>query len=109
MIKNIPNKYSQTMLLESFDRKQKGQYDFFYLPIDFKNQCNMGYAFINFIDSIFIVDFFKRFDSKRWECFNSDKICNIKYGRMQGKQELEANFSNMHTGSSSSMSTSDRQ
>jgi hypothetical protein len=27
---------------------------------------------------------------------------------MQGKQELEANFSNMHTGSSSSMSTSDR-
>jgi len=42
----------------------------------------MGYAFINFIDSIFIVDFYKRFDNKRWECFNSDKICKITYGRM---------------------------
>ena len=69
----------------------------------------MGYAFINFIDSIFIVDFFKRFDSKRWECFNSDKICKITYGRMQGKQELEANFSNMHTSNSSSSLASERQ
>lgn len=59
MIKNIPNKYTQQMLLDTFDRKQHNQYDFFYLPIDFKNRCNMGYAFINFIDSIYIVEFFQ--------------------------------------------------
>ena len=36
MIKNIPNKYTQKMLLEEIDRNHFGAYDFFYLPIDFK-------------------------------------------------------------------------
>lgn len=45
----------------------------------------MGYAFINFIDAIFIVEFFQQFDGKGWECFNSDKICQITYGKIQGK------------------------
>jgi hypothetical protein len=35
-IKNIPNKYSQDLLLEDIDQKFKNAYDFFYLPIDFE-------------------------------------------------------------------------
>lgn len=36
MVKNIPNKYTQEMLLDTISERHKGLYDFFYLPIDFK-------------------------------------------------------------------------
>ena len=34
MIKNIPNKYDQQMLIAEIDERHAGLYDFFYLPID---------------------------------------------------------------------------
>lgn len=95
MIRNIPNKYTQQMLLESIDQCMEQRYDFFYLPIDFKNKCNMGYAFINFVHAVFIPEFYHQFNGKKWACFNSEKICKISYGRIQGKQALENNFATM--------------
>lgn len=94
MIKNIPNKYTQKMLLATIDEKFRGTYDFFYLPIDFKNKCNVGYAFINLILPEYIVPLVERFNNKKWEKFNSEKICNISYARIQGKSALVAHFQN---------------
>jgi hypothetical protein len=94
MIKNIPNKYSQKMLLAAVDENHHGYYDFFYLPIDFKNKCNVGYAFINFINFRSIVPFYEEFNNKKWEKFNSEKVCEITYARIQGKSALIGHFQN---------------
>jgi len=94
MIKNIPNKYDQEMLLESLNKKFKGTYDFFYLPIDFKNKCNVGYAFINFIDYRTVAKFYEELNQKKWEKFNSEKVCHVTYARIQGKLSFIDHFRN---------------
>ena len=35
MVRNIPNKYTQEMLLSIFEKNHKKKFDFFYLPIDY--------------------------------------------------------------------------
>ena len=156
MLRNVPNKYSKAALLKLIDRNHAGAYDFFYLPIDFRNKCNLGYAFINFRDPHSIVALaghththththfrdpysivalagrrhvlcgtcihlvatlfvhvhvcygtlnlrtpFSRpphhtqpeeFSGKRWEHFKSDKVCEVAYGRIQGKAMLMEHF-----------------
>ena len=61
MIRHIPNKYTQRMLLQEINRHCQGKYDFFYLPIDYMNSANVGYAFVNFVHHYFILDFHKEF------------------------------------------------
>ncbi|XP_022735907.1 protein MEI2-like 1 isoform X2 [Durio zibethinus] len=94
MIKNIPNKYTSKMLLAAIDEHCRGTYDFIYLPIDFKNKCNVGYAFINMIDPQQIIPFYKAFNGKKWEKFNSEKVASLAYARIQGKAALIAHFQN---------------
>lgn len=94
MIKNIPNKYTSKMLLAAIDEHHKGTYDFIYLPIDFKNKCNVGYAFINMTEPSKIVAFYQAFNGKRWEKFNSEKVASLAYARIQGKAALVAHFQN---------------
>ncbi|XP_038683771.1 protein MEI2-like 1 isoform X2 [Tripterygium wilfordii] len=94
MIKNIPNKYTSKMLLTAIDEHCRGTYDFLYLPIDFKNKCNVGYAFINMIDPQQIIPFFQAFNGKKWEKFNSEKVASLAYARIQGKGALVAHFQN---------------
>ena len=94
MIKNIPNKYTSKMLLTAIDESCRGTYDFLYLPIDFKNKCNVGYAFINMIDPGQIIPFHQAFNGKKWEKFNSEKVAVLAYARIQGKSALISHFQN---------------
>lgn len=92
MIRHIPNKYSYHNLLEEIDTVCKDKYDFFYLPLDSENNCNLGYAFINFIDPLHIIYFYNIFKSRKWLHFNSYKECDLTFAKYQGKYELTSNI-----------------
>ncbi|KAK0710905.1 hypothetical protein B0H67DRAFT_493421 [Lasiosphaeris hirsuta] len=113
MLRNIPNKVDQTMLKKIVDESSWGKYDFMYLRIDFANDCNVGYAFINFVDVSFcplscnaklinqlsslltsLMFFVNARGNQRWNCFKSDKVAEISYATIQGKDCLVQKFRN---------------
>lgn len=50
MLRNIPNAYTREMLKDLLDAHGfRGCYDFLYLPVDFRNRVNLGYAFVNLL------------------------------------------------------------
>jgi hypothetical protein len=92
MIKNIPNKYTISSFLDEINGNFKDTYDIFYLPIDYVNKCNLGFAFINFVESFHIILFYELYRGKKWKKFNSDKKCELLYAKFQGKNELISHF-----------------
>ena len=92
MIRHIPNRYTYQSLQEEISIACKDKYDFLYLPIDTENNCNLGYAFINFINPLHIIYFYSVFKSRKWLCFNSFKECDLSFAKYQGKTELTSNF-----------------
>ena len=66
MLRNIPNKCTQEQLKALVDESSYGRYDFMYLRIDFSNECNVGYAFINFVDPLDIMNFFNARSGHKW-------------------------------------------
>ncbi|KAL5552728.1 hypothetical protein UlMin_040129 [Ulmus minor] len=109
MIKNIPNKYSQKLLFNMLDNhcihcneqianngddQPFSAYDFVYLPIDFNNKCNVGYGFVNMTSPQATWRLYKAFHLQHWEVFNSRKICEVTYARVQGLEALKEHFKN---------------
>ena len=92
MIKNIPNKYNISSFLDEINIYFKNTYDVFYLPIDYVNKCNLGFAFINFVEPMHIILFYELYCGKKWKKFKSDKICELLYAKFQNKKELISHF-----------------
>jgi len=93
MLRNIPNKYTMDMLVEHLHKSSgyKGELDFLYLPIDFKNKCNVGYAFLNFRSESASSQFAEEYHlGNSWEKlsgFHSKKVCEVSPARFQGCAE----------------------
>ena len=98
MIKNIPIKITQNDMLQLLDKNFAGRYNYFYLPMDLKTQCSVGFAFINFVSHVYILDFFLEFQCLKWSetlpnC-NSNKHVDIVYANMQGIDEIKKELLN---------------
>ena len=94
MIKNIPNKFTREMLISIIDYNFKGCYDLLIFPQD-ANKCkNFGYGFINFIHTFYIPYFYFLFNQNSWSGTNSQKICELSYSKIQGKNQLHKHYPN---------------
>merc|ERR1719248_13662 len=95
MLRNIPNKYTTKMLLEVLDKRFAKQYDYVYLPVDFVNHCNVGYAFINLRTPEARARFHRHFHNQKVKDvlpgFNSKKVlkqcCEVNKAKVQGSKE----------------------
>ncbi|KDR75806.1 hypothetical protein GALMADRAFT_226457 [Galerina marginata CBS 339.88] len=94
MIKNIPNKMSDEDLTLYIGKVCPRRIDFLYLRMDFKNGCNVGYAFVNFINVEDLLHFAKERLGAKWNMFSSEKVLQMSYANYQGKEALIEKFKN---------------
>mmetsp|Transcript_60396 Transcript_60396/g.141185 ORF Transcript_60396/g.141185 Transcript_60396/m.141185 type:complete len:455 (-) Transcript_60396:155-1519(-) len=95
MLRNLPNKYNQQMLLEDLNTSGfLGTFDFLYLPIDPETNANRGYCFINFTDPSFAWMLKCTYEGRKMGRFNSDKVVSVAPAALQG---FEANYAHYST------------
>merc|ERR1712149_104639 len=96
MMRDIPNSYSCNKLVDLFDAAGfQGTYDFLYLPVDFRTNMSLGYAFVNFVSSRKAQEFMLFFDGfSNWH-FSSPKVCQVSWSDPnQGLQEHVERYRN---------------
>jgi hypothetical protein len=93
MIRNIPIKYTENILNDTF-KEFHGKYDCLYMPFDYEKKGNKGYAFINFINPLHILLFYEKFNGKKWDHFESPKICELNMAHFQGVNEIQKHAKN---------------
>jgi len=86
MFRNVPTLYTQDMLLEEIIDCMGScdGFDFFYLPWDIENDCNVGYAFINFRDAGNAERCARLFTNFHFRHTKSIKACKVYPSHIQG-------------------------
>jgi hypothetical protein len=95
MLQNIPNNFKPDRMMSLLDAKGfAAQYDFVYLPRDFKSRAALGYGFVNFTAGAHALRAFEVFtEFTNWGC-SSKKTCQVQWSRTQG---FEANVEAVRT------------
>jgi len=91
MLRNLPNNYTRAMLVELLESNGfGGTYNFLYLPIDFKTQAALGYAFIDLASPGLVPAFWSAFGGFSAWCVPSRKQCFVSW--CEPNQGLEAHI-----------------
>lgn len=85
MMRNMPENYTRQTLLELIDLVGfSGKYNLVYLPMDFKNKVNLGYAFVDLISGDVALKFFEAFSGFCDRGFSVEKECEVSWSTVQG-------------------------
>ncbi|RLN34279.1 protein MEI2-like 6 [Panicum miliaceum] len=105
MIRNIPNDFRRTRLMQIIDQHcsienakitsggVKSEYDFLYLPIDFRTGANKGYAFVNLTTPEAARRLHDHLHGHCWRVNGSGKTCEVNHGDIEGLEKLVKHFS----------------
>jgi len=91
ILQNVPTNYTREMMVGLFDNNGfAGQYDFVFLPIDFRTKTNQGHAFVNLVNPLVAAQFWDAFNGfSRWWRSWMQEVCEVSWSRYE--QGLEAN------------------
>lgn len=87
MMKCLPANISNDQLLSIIDAEGfAGSYDFFYLPVDFKNLAGLGYCFVNFEEARVAECFLAHFQGFSSWGMQSERVCLTTWSEaLQGR------------------------
>jgi hypothetical protein len=89
MLRNIPNNYTRDVLLHLIGNEGFSMsYDFMYLPMDFKKDANLGYAFLNLVNPEEALRFQSHFHGFNGWGSASEKVAEVSWA--EPLQGLEA-------------------
>jgi hypothetical protein len=97
MLSNLPCRVTQHQMVDVLDSLGFGDsYDLLYLPVgkpaNKSGTSNLGYGFINFIDSDEAAVFAEEFQAYHFEGTNSSKLCAVRPAHIQGLASFLEHF-----------------
>lgn len=94
MIRNLPCRLTQNDICSVLDESGlRGTYDVVFAPRrgprGKSRDCNMGYAFVNFVDAEFLAECGRLFNNRKFgNCQSCTKVCEVTLAHIQGREAL---------------------
>jgi RNA recognition motif 2 len=89
IIRRIPCRWALDKLLAVVQPVAGERWDVLYMPCKSFEAANAGFAFINFLTSAATLHLYKALHGKHWPGTRSNKVCEVRYARIQGQRLIE--------------------